>query len=225
LYEAIAVALDDKHLKIPRFLLGNSYTVLESISFADMLKIIDILIEKDADIKKISMCSVIALGIHDEKKQTDMIMHLIKHKASVYDESWGTSFLFEVLRKYGHKGLFESMVASGIDLEHTYDSGVRLIHSLCEHYTCDNEYEKGIVDFILAKNIDVNSRNSDGETPLIILAKQKYGDIIEFAKMLIKKGADINLKDNSDNTALDHSIYTSQNNEMKEYLLSIGAQE
>jgi ankyrin repeat protein len=53
---------------------------------------------------------------------------------------------------------------------------------------------------ILIKKINVNARNKDGETTLILASKKEYIDLVKY---LIKKpDIDINIKDNNGNTAL-----------------------
>ncbi len=63
-------------------------------------------------------------------------------------------------------------------------------------------------------------RNENGETPLILAAKEGNN---EFAALLVEHGADVNLADNLQRTAL---YYASERgyNEIAEMLLTAGAE-
>lgn len=53
---------------------------------------------------------------------------------------------------------------------------------------------------LLEKGADVNAKDSDGATALILAAYYGYADVV---KVLIEKGADLNVKDRAGQTALD----------------------
>lgn len=63
---------------------------------------------------------------------------------------------------------------------------------------CMNYYFP-IVRILIHAGADVNARDSDGNTALIICSEKNYMEIAEF---LIENGADVNLKNNEGNTAL-----------------------
>jgi len=56
-----------------------------------------------------------------------------------------------------------------------------------------------LLNALLNKGADVNSRDSDGETPLIIAA---WTNKIESVRVLLQAGADVNAKDNDGYTSL-----------------------
>ena len=234
LYEAVIVALDEKHVtKKPRQVLGARIQAPKQIDMEKMKKVIRLLLEKGADMCKISLCTVISINCGDEKRHADMIRFLIASGASVYEEYWGKTFLLEVLKQFGHKGLFEFILNNGADLEHEYESGIRLLHNLCEHMSADEgTFEGNAVRFVLDKKIDVNARAArdttvgiaKGDTPLIVLAKDKYRSA-DFAKLLVQYGADINLKNAEGRSALTCAIYDGQNSDIRDYLRSLGAKE
>ena len=67
---------------------------------------------------------------------------------------------------------------------------------------------------IIAYGIDVNDTTNRGMTPLMYAAIYNQSEI---AKLLLEKGANLNLKDKSGSTALDHAK-TSGSNEVMEIL-------
>ena len=63
--------------------------------------------------------------------------------------------------------------------------------------------DTGKTSKILSKNVNIDKQNKLGQTSLIIAS---HNGNLEVVKMLVNKGADINIKDNLDNSALMHSL-------------------
>ena len=65
-----------------------------------------------------------------------------------------------------------------------------------------------LVKYILEKDVDVNGRNQEGRTPLVVAAHHKA---LEISKLLIQKGSKVNLADEEGYTALmeaaDHGAF------------------
>jgi ankyrin repeat protein/beta-lactamase regulating signal transducer with metallopeptidase domain len=72
----------------------------------------------------------------------------------------------------------------------------------------------------LQKGIDINSKDEDGDTPLIISVNRDNNDI---AKLLIDKGADVNVGDEGNYTPLYYAIWN-LNKDMVNLLISKGAE-
>ena len=62
-----------------------------------------------------------------------------------------------------------------------------------------------IVKFFLSMNVNVDQRNENKQTALILAAKQKYPEIID---LLIQHGCDSNVKDRSGKTALYYAVHS-----------------
>ncbi len=77
----------------------------------------------------------------------------------------------------------------------------------------------GQVKEFLEQGIDINSKNSDGDTALHIAVDRDYNDV---AKLLIDKGADVNAKDKRNETPLYNAIYNS-NKDLVSLLVNKGA--
>ncbi|HEV2601147.1 MAG TPA: ankyrin repeat domain-containing protein [Candidatus Babeliales bacterium] len=72
---------------------------------------------------------------------------------------------------------------------------------------------------ILAKGVDINIRNEDGQTPLIYAAKMGKLDVVQF---LVAQGADINIQDQLGRTSLMYAIKLSKLDVVK-FLIEKGA--
>lgn len=60
-----------------------------------------------------------------------------------------------------------------------------------------------VVEILVQNGADVNSTNTDEETPLHIATLIGRDEIVDF---LIKSGADVNRKDKNEKTALDIAV-------------------
>ena len=73
---------------------------------------------------------------------------------------------------------------------------------------------------LIATNAQVDAQNENGETPLILAAREGNN---EFAALLVEHGANVNLADNLQRTALYYAGERGYN-EIVEMLLTAGAE-
>ena len=66
-------------------------------------------------------------------------------------------------------------------------------------YLAAGEGHKEIVELLIAKGANVNTKTDEGSTPLHSATANEHENI---AELLIEKGADVNAKDNKGRTAL-----------------------
>jgi pectate lyase len=103
----------------------------------------------------------------------------------------------------GQKDLVMLLIANGAQIDYM---GWQF-PSTALHYACRYGH-KDVVELLLAKGADVNTRNSDGQTPLHIAVSNNQKDI---AELLIDQGADVNIKDNDGQAPQDISEMQSLN--------------
>lgn len=65
-----------------------------------------------------------------------------------------------------------------------------------------------IIEKMIKKKADINIRNLDGDTPLIIAATESYPEVVEL--LLKTPGVDINARNNKGNTALQEAILSNR---------------
>jgi len=104
-----------------------------------------------------------------------------------------------------------------------------------ESYLCaeDMQIQLELAILLLNRNIDVNAKNSDGKTALMLIAesgvdrdsndfKNELKKQIELIEFILDRGADINAQDNEGKTALMYAL-EAKSKPVAEYLLEQGA--
>lgn len=101
--------------------------------------------------------------------------------------------------------LFDNgVILENINLNHQNNKGITLLMMLCKNYSL---YSTFIHLLLNNYNVNLNLQNNKGETALMLLCKDGYfpgGQ--EIVKLLLDKGADINLQDRKQRNALLISI-------------------
>ena len=137
----------------------------------------------------------------------DMVDMVLKHKPdlSVCDNR-NTPILIYLIQKFIlHEkvnsevvSIFSSLIEKGANSNDRDIRGYQPLHSICEIYKGSGlhnvnskkmnlKYYKQMFDILLENNVDINSRNASGETPLVVATKCNNVNAI---KILIEKGAD-----------------------------------
>ncbi|XP_008552848.1 ankyrin-3 [Microplitis demolitor] len=90
------------------------------------------------------------------------------------------------------------------------------------HYAADNCDSTSTIKELLKYNADPNSTDINGLTPLLIVAKRNFTWKLEFMKLLLKSGADINVIDKSQGKTALHIVAYYQE-DLISLLLNYGA--
>jgi len=214
LYEAIYTVLNNEVSTSS----DGSFSLLENnIDLEKMMEVIDLLLSYGADIKMISLNTVLSLG--DADKKYELIKYLISKNASIYSYSWGGSFVSEFIKKFNRKpDFFNYLESLNIDYERVLDNEVRISHEIIENF--NSKHHLDLLSYF-AKKIDLNTKNQKGETPLIIALKNQYSSSLEAVKILVEHGANTKLKDNSNKPASYWATFGAKNKEIADYLDSI----
>ncbi|XP_071094732.1 putative ankyrin repeat protein RF_0381 [Haliotis cracherodii] len=110
-----------------------------------------------------------------------------------------------------HRDMFDFLVGRGADLSLVDDSGSTILHIACEGGNLD------IVNFILNYNIvDINSMDEQECTPAMKAALNGHTDVFN---LLVMKGSDLSLVDDSSNTIL-HTACEGGNLDIVNYVLT-----
>lgn len=104
------------------------------------------------------------------------------------------------------------LIEHNADIHYTNSNGNAL------HYSAQHGLSK-TVPILIKAGLDVNETNINGQTPLMLAAKNNFLHTIKF---LLKNGAKINISDNMGHSALSQAV---KNNHLKvvNYLLKNGA--
>lgn len=183
-----------------------SMTPLMYASYLDNYEIARYLVEeKGADINAKNEYGWTALTYASDEGHLNMVKYLVDNGADIDSEALTVTRNLEI---------FEYLLEKGnVDINSVGYLGMTAL-SLSSIEEGDLEMFK----YLLKKGADVNVKNDDGSTALMIASL--YGNL-EMVKYLIENGADINAKDNDGSTAL---IYASKwaNLEEVEYLVKNG---
>ena len=175
---------------------------------AGSFNVLKYLIDKGANLNNTSDTGIPPLSqaiIEYNKQAIDMLLASKKiDMYYVWGDMWTGSPLYIACSKANIYAL-EKMVENGADLNYDFSeyNAVPLLHYTINYkqYIRNEDY-KELIAFLILNKIDINKKNSDGQTPLMTALKN--GDIDTF-NALIAGGADVTLKDNDGLTALNYA--------------------
>lgn len=175
---------------------------------AGSFNVLKYLIDKGANLNSTSDTGIPPLSqaiIEYNKQAIDMLLASKKiDMYYVWGDMWTGSPLYIACSKANIYAL-EKMVENGADLNYDFSeyNAVPLLHYTINYkqYIRNEDY-KELIAFLILNKIDINKKNSDGQTPLMTALKN--GDIDTF-NALIAGGADVTLKDNDGLTALNYA--------------------
>jgi hypothetical protein len=152
--------------------------LMEVVLNGDMAKV-NALLEKGVDVNAKDHSGSTALMIAASKGNLEIAKALVNRGADInIQDTDNRTALMEALRN-GHIAVVQFLLEKGAN---TDDKALFL--AVWMGY-------KSIVDAMLKRGIDVNIRDTDGMTPLMIAAEAGHTDVVE---SLINKGADVNAR-------------------------------
>jgi len=126
-----------------------------------------------------------------------------------------------VAAEMGHLEIIKLFERYGINIKQKFEGGRTLLHQVCAGYWSDinngNIFENHFktVQYLLGKNLNVNSRDKNGNTPLMCAAERGCpGNYIsdrpvdmtsirlKIVKLLVEKGADVNARNKKNESVL-----------------------
>ncbi|PTB57717.1 hypothetical protein M431DRAFT_479284 [Trichoderma harzianum CBS 226.95] len=130
--------------------------------------------------------------------------------------TWGTALRYAAVK--GHLKICQMLVDSGADPNSPLIQPPILIQMITDYESTENQME--IFDFLISHNADVNAKDSVG-TPVLIHAS-KSGSRIDFVQRLLDHGADVNIL-NTDNQSALYTAALDREEALVKLLLEKGA--
>ncbi len=158
------------------------------------------LLKHKADVKAKDKQGRTALMIACVKGNIELVKLLLKHGANVNEVSLNNWTALEYACLYGNYTIIKLLIDRGANINaKNLDGSTPLI------ITCrSNNSTAVIAKLLLKKGADVNAQDAcDGQTALMIAAERDDHRTVE---VLLKHGANVNLKDKEGNTALMFAV-------------------
>ncbi len=149
-----------------------------------------------------------------------LLQYLIKHKFPVDVMERDTqSTLLHLAVKHNHPEMAKLLINSDISINAKDKNGNTALHLAVLHGRLD------LIKLLVKANIDLNAQNVNGDTALHIAVHipkwEPDENMTHCVKLLVKSGANIHIKNNSDLTPLQAAITA----DVIKYLLAKGAKE
>lgn len=111
--------------------------------------------------------------------------------------------LFHAIDAGASIGIFNFLIDEGADINYANVSGENLLIYLTTH----SKKKIALYEYFVAKGIDLNVQDSNGNSPLIIAAKENENNVVEF---LLQAGADASLQNEKLHNALFYAFENKQ---------------
>lgn len=154
----------------------DGYTTVMTATQRGLTDIIKLLVENGADVNAKTKNGQTALMMASERRQINIVKLLVKNKANVHakDRDGYTPLIMAIQPRQ-----MDIIVRQGIIID------------------VNAKAKTDIIKFLIEQGADVNSKISNGYSPLTMAIQSK-----QVSKLLLEHGADVNAKDNRGNTAL-----------------------
>ena len=138
----------------------------------------------------------------------DMVTVLLEHKANVNAKGPHGHTPLHIAISHGRENIktkmIELLLGNRADLHAKDADGDTALHILIQFavfYEIELVNERNIFEMLLMNGADANAKNNSGDTPLHLAAKA--AKLLEFVELLLKYKADVALRNNKNQTALD----------------------
>ena len=203
--ETISIFLD-KYKKKSENKTIPDYLFYDSIILNTNIEVLNLLIEKGADINKINWDNLTVLmycARINNKNQFILLKYLIDKGANLNlkDNKGRTALMHAIIKS--NKNAVKLLIKNGADIS-IKDFRENTLLILASKYSKSNNY---IFKFLLKYNIDINAKNKYGYSALSYTVGTNIKNInLELFDILINKGADYNITDKNGFNLMMQSI-------------------
>ncbi|KAJ5663216.1 hypothetical protein N7507_003947 [Penicillium longicatenatum] len=169
--------------------------------------LLEVLLEEGADIKAKDICNMSPLALAAEQGHKRVVQILLENDAELNskDKTRDIEGLTPLARalKDGideYDTIIQSLLEYGADWE-SVPSGTLSDPMPALHWAVYRNKED-IIQLLLERGAEIDSKYSDGETPLTIAVGSEHLGV-KWTRFLLDKGADVNLRNSSGSTPID----------------------
>ncbi len=189
------------------------------------MEIAELLIENGFSIDQKNAQGDSALHVYSAAGNISVVQWLLDNRAEVnLKNKRGRTPFFLALRAY-KADIVEMLLKAGADIAIKDDNDDHAIFDIIEDLTLEIEEKPrleqacNMVGMLVKAGMDVNMKNSAGESLFMKTCSAKYPDLVQ---LMLSHGANINERDNMEKTPLQHAV-SSGNIRITELLIAAGA--
>ncbi|XP_019859899.1 PREDICTED: ankyrin repeat and KH domain-containing protein mask-like, partial [Amphimedon queenslandica] len=135
-----------------------------------------------------------------------------------HQQETGETFLM-LACECGHKDIVLTLLENGADPNICDNDGDNALHHALYSSSSEDNNIDDIIETLLSWNINVNRKNNDGVTPLMIASEKGYTEVL----VLLLEEADPNITDSKGRTALMHASFNGQSEAVALLLMTYNA--
>jgi ankyrin repeat protein len=174
--------------------------------------VVAFLLDNGADATKTAASGGTALSAAVIARSTSVIAALVSHGVAIDQRLKGGGTALMISAALGYSEIAAALLNAGADVNAIDGSHTRALHAAA-HFAFhgrDAERAQRVLGVLLDRDADVDARNSEGQTPLLLLlgahaeagAAADQKSLLALMPLLLKRHADINAADNRSVTAL-----------------------
>ena len=203
----------------------NYKTLLINFVIEENINMIEFLLNKNANTELTDIDGNTALLYAFKSKNLEIIKLLLEHGSNIEHANFDGETCFGISIQLFDKDILNFLIDEyNFDINFIDENGKNILHLFITQYISKTlNYLIDPVDFIkflIDKKININLLNSQNKTALIRLCNLSDTNE-EIIKLLLSNNADVNLKENTGNTALTYAIGNCNYNLVK-LLVEIG---
>ncbi|XP_046578811.1 ankyrin repeat domain-containing protein 50-like [Haliotis rubra] len=159
------------------------------------VSLFDLLERVGADLSLVSEQGDTILHLACHRDNVPMVKHILsKHIVGVNCRGMNGRTPVMIAAMYGHRGVLNVLVDDGGDVSLVDSNGENVLHAACRGGS-----NNMVLHFLSKRIARINNKSGNGQTPLMLAAEGGHRGVFD---LLVSKGADLSLKDTSNNNIL-----------------------